>query len=163
MLCIDQMSEIIEKIKKFRPPLSLLLKLTCVFALVYYAVYMLLFLVSLMYRDFIIEFSQQYLPTSEIGSFEVLLLLMSGFLINAGVVTGLIFMLAKRNIGPFIYTLSASLILIYQFVTRNYILSDKFVVEAFILFLILVLRIWFSKAKFTLKTDDSNLQELRSE
>jgi hypothetical protein len=148
------MSEIIEKIKKFRPPLSLLLRLTCVFALVYYAIYMFMFLVSLMYKDFIVEFSQQYLNESETGSFKVLLLLIAGFLINAGVVTGLIFMLAKRNIGPFIYTLSASFILIYQFVTRSFILSDKFVVEAFLLFLILVLRIWFSKAKYTHKPVD---------
>lgn len=157
------MSEIIEKIKKYRPPLSLLLRLTCVFALVYYPIYMLLFLVSLMYKDFIVEFSQQYMTESEIGSFEVLILLIAGFLINAGVVTGLIFMLAKRNIGPFIYTLSALLILIYQFVTRSFILSDKFVVEAFLLFLILVLRIWFSKAKYTTKTDESDLPELKSE
>lgn len=142
------MNEIIDTIRKFRPPLSLLLRLTCVFALVYYAVYMLLFLVSLMFKDFITEFSLQYMPEAELNSFQVVLLLLAGFIFNAGVVTGLIFMLVKRNIGPFLYVFSATLILLYQYITRDYILSDKFVVEAILLVLIIVLRIWFSKAKF---------------
>ncbi|NOU47234.1 MAG: hypothetical protein HOO86_09250 [Bacteroidales bacterium] len=141
------MSEIIEKIKKFRPPLSLLLRLSCVFTLVYYSVYMLLFLFSLMFKDFITEFSQLYIPDAALNPYEVMLMLLAGFLINAGVVTGLIFMLIKRNIGPFLYTFSATLILIYQFIMGNYLLTDKFVVEIFLLMLILVLRIWFSKAR----------------
>lgn len=147
------MSEIVEKIKKFRPPLSLLLRLTCVFALVYYTIYMVMFLVSLFFKDFITAFSIQYMPEAELNPYEVVLLLLAGFLMNAGVVTGLIFMLSKRNFGPFLYSFSASLILIYQFVTREYILSDKFVVEATLLFLILVLRIWFSKAKIKIESE----------
>ncbi len=149
------MSEIVEKIKKFRPPLSLLLRLTCVFALVYYAVYMVLFLVSLLFKDFITDFSMQYMPKAELNPYEVVLLLLAGFLMNAGVVTGLIFMLSKRNIGPFLYSFSATMILIYQFITREYILSDKFVVESFLLLLIITLRIWFSKAR--LKMPESEL------
>jgi len=100
-----------------------------------------------MFKDFITEFSQLYIPDAALNPYEVMLMLLAGFLINAGVVTGLIFMLIKRNIGPFLYTFSATLILIYQFIMGNYLLTDKFVVEIFLLMLILVLRIWFSKAR----------------
>jgi hypothetical protein len=120
---------------------------------------MLLFLFSLMFKDFITEFSQLYIPDAALNSYEVMLMLLAGFLINAGVVTGLIFMLAKRNIGPFLYTFSATLILIYQFFMGNYLLTDKFVVEIFLLMLILVLRIWFSKAKH--KSDISIVDEVK--
>jgi hypothetical protein len=156
------MTEIIEKIKKFRPPLSLLLRLTSVFTLVYYSVYMVLFLISLMFKDFITEFSRQYMPDAALNSYEVLLILLAGFLIHAGVVTGLIFMLAKRTIGPFLYTFSALLILIYQFFTSTTFLSDKFVVEAFLLVLILVLRIWFSKARNNRKSSPDQLEMSKS-
>lgn len=140
-------SEIVLTISKIRPPLSLMYRLACVFGLVYYAVYTLLFLLSLMFKDFITEFSSQYGPDAGMGEFGTLLLLLAGFLMNASVVTGLIIMLAKRNIGPFLYGFSAILILIYLSVSRDYILSDKFVVESALLVLIFVLRIWFSKAR----------------
>jgi hypothetical protein len=143
----DIVSEIVLKIRKFRPPLSLMLRLACVFGLVYYMVYTFLFFLSLLFKDFITEFIVLYRPDAEMSGFETILILVAGFLMNAGVVTGLIFMLSKRNIGPFIYGFSATLLLGYQLISRDYILSDKFVVEAALFLLIIVLRIWFSKAK----------------
>lgn len=143
----DIVSEIVLKIRKFRPPLSLMLRLACVFGLVYYTVYTFMFFISLLFKDFIAEFIILYRPDADMSGFETILILIAGFLMNAGVVTGLIFMLAKRNIGPFIYGFSAILLLGYQLISRDYILSDKFVVEAALFVLILILRLWFSKAR----------------
>ncbi len=152
----DLINELTEKIRKFRPPLSLMLKLSVVFALVYYAVYTLLFFVSLLFQDFITEFSLHYYPDQRFGVFETLLLLIAGFLGNGLVVTGLIFMLAKRKIGPFLYGFSAFLIVFYQFATRDFVVSDKIVVESILFVLIVVLRIWFSKAVQASETTPHN-------
>jgi len=75
------------------------LSLLCVFSWTSYGFMGLLYLLGLIYRDWITEVIGQYIPDTGWSGIRVTLFFLSGFLLHAFAVTGVIFVWKLRRVG----------------------------------------------------------------
>lgn len=118
---------------------SMLLRMLCFFSITYYSLISLTLIAGLIFSEFITGIGRLYVPELALSRFDIGIYLFAGLVLNLGAIFGLILILRHNKAGLFVFLTSALLVMVFQFVPSGTEGWQKYLVEALMILLILLL------------------------
>lgn len=103
-----------------------LLTVWCLAAFVFFGIFTILHFFGILYNNWIIEVTNQYIPEELNTKTEVRFLFLAGFILHATALAGAVLMWRLRRLGYYLLSVSCLIVSFYQLFQSNFTVASTF-------------------------------------